>query len=91
MEHDEVLRLQTKTLYIPKEAAKDSHAQGMAQILRLRGPDLVHNSRGWSLFRLAHHRIVRDQTARSLMMLKVPSKNNSCRSTCFQFRKQQTG
>lgn len=30
----------------------------MAQILRLRGADLVYNARGWSLFRLAHHRIV---------------------------------
>ncbi len=30
----------------------------MAQILRLRGSDVVYSSRGWSLFRLAHHRIV---------------------------------
>jgi hypothetical protein len=41
----------------------------MVQILRLRGSDLVYNSRGWSLFRLAHHRIVSNQTFRSLSML----------------------
>jgi hypothetical protein len=41
----------------------------MAQILRLRGSDLVYNSRGWSLFRLAHHRIVSNETFRSLSML----------------------
>lgn len=33
----------------------------MAQLLRLRGSDLVYNPRGWSLFRLAHHRVVRTQ------------------------------
>ncbi|PMD47728.1 hypothetical protein L207DRAFT_416517 [Hyaloscypha variabilis F] len=63
-----------ETLYIPKEAAKDSHAQGMAQILRLRGPDLVYNSRGWSLFRLAHHRIQKQQL--SFNMLPVPDTTN---------------
>ncbi|KUJ20089.1 uncharacterized protein LY89DRAFT_470567 [Mollisia scopiformis] len=52
-----------ETLYTPNEAAKGSHAQGMAQILRLRGSDLVYNSRGWSLFRLAHHRIQQQQLA----------------------------
>ncbi len=41
----------------------------MAQLLRLRGPDLVCNSRGWSLFRLAHHRIVSNQTLNSIYML----------------------
>ena len=41
----------------------------MAQILRLRGPELVYNSRGWSLFRLAHHRIVSNQAFRYLFML----------------------
>ncbi|KFY28446.1 hypothetical protein V491_00459 [Pseudogymnoascus sp. VKM F-3775] len=45
------------TLYTPELASKGSHAQGMAQILRLRGLDMVYNSRGWSLFRLAQHRI----------------------------------
>lgn len=43
----------------------------MAQILRLQGSDLVYNSRGWSLFRLAHHRIVSNQTSRSLSMLRL--------------------
>lgn len=41
----------------------------MAQILRLRGSDLVYNSRGWSLFRLAHHRIVSNRTLHYLSML----------------------
>ena len=30
----------------------------MAQILRLRGPDQIYGARGWSLFRLSHHRLV---------------------------------
>ncbi|CAK7206193.1 hypothetical protein SEUCBS139899_008979 [Sporothrix eucalyptigena] len=46
-----------ETLYKPEERTKGAHGQGMAQILRLRGKDLVYNARGWSLFRLAHHRI----------------------------------
>ncbi|PTB35024.1 hypothetical protein M441DRAFT_52466 [Trichoderma asperellum CBS 433.97] len=46
-----------ETLYTPNKVSKGSHVQGMAQILRLRGSDLVYNSRGWSLFRLAQHRI----------------------------------
>lgn len=50
-----------QTLYTPNEVSKGSHVQGMAQLLRLRGNDLVYNARGWSLFRLAHHRIVRTQ------------------------------
>ncbi|KAE8451742.1 hypothetical protein EG329_003199 [Mollisiaceae sp. DMI_Dod_QoI] len=50
-----------ETLYTPEVASKGSHAQGMAQILRLRGSDMIYNSRGWSLFRLAHHRIQKQQ------------------------------
>ncbi len=30
----------------------------MAQLLRLRGPDQIYGARGWSLFRLSHHRLV---------------------------------
>ena len=30
----------------------------MAQILRLRGPEQIYGARGWSLFRLSHHRLV---------------------------------
>lgn len=40
----------------------------MAQLLRLRGSDLVYRSRGWSLFRLAHHRIVRTQSSQWLFL-----------------------
>jgi hypothetical protein len=43
----------------------------MAQILRLRGSDMVYNSRGWSLFRLAHHRIVSNQMLHSLSTLTL--------------------
>lgn len=37
---------------------KGSHAEAMAQILRLRGPNQIYSARGWSLFRLSHHRLV---------------------------------
>jgi hypothetical protein len=30
----------------------------MAQILRLRGANQIYEPRSWSLFRLAHHRLV---------------------------------
>ncbi|KAH6668940.1 hypothetical protein B0J14DRAFT_657948 [Halenospora varia] len=40
-----------------------SHTEGMAQILRLRGPDQLYSARGWSLFRLANHRLQRQQLA----------------------------
>ena len=33
----------------------------MAQILRLRGPNQIYSARGWSLFRLAHHRLIKEQ------------------------------
>lgn len=33
----------------------------MAQILRLRGPEQLYSARGWSLFRLANHRLQRQQ------------------------------
>ncbi|KAK8060176.1 hypothetical protein PG996_010106 [Apiospora saccharicola] len=43
--------------------AAGAHTQGMAQILRIRGSDQFYNPRGWSLFRLAHHRIQKQQLA----------------------------
>ncbi|KAI0132450.1 hypothetical protein BJ170DRAFT_613966 [Xylariales sp. AK1849] len=52
-----------ETLFIPDSARAGAHAQGMAQILRLRGSDQVYNPRGWSLFRLAHHRVQKQQLA----------------------------
>ncbi|KAH8201309.1 hypothetical protein TruAng_004553 [Truncatella angustata] len=52
-----------ETLFLSNTANKGAHAQGMAQILRLRGSDQVYNPRGWSLFRLAHHRIQKQQLA----------------------------
>ncbi|KAH0526071.1 hypothetical protein TsFJ059_009451 [Trichoderma semiorbis] len=52
-----------ETLYTPNQVSKGSHVQGMAQLLRLRGSDLVYNARGWSLFRLAHHRIQKQRLA----------------------------
>ncbi|XXG99392.1 hypothetical protein Hte_005729 [Hypoxylon texense] len=47
-----------ETFFIDNPAMRGAHAQGMAQILRLRGPDQIYSPRGWSLFRLAHHRIL---------------------------------
>ncbi|KAL7919044.1 hypothetical protein ACQKWADRAFT_213708 [Trichoderma austrokoningii] len=55
-----------ETLYTPNEVSKGSHVQGMAQMLRLRGNDLVYSPRGWSLFRLAHHRIQKQRLAYNL-------------------------
>ncbi|KAI0161841.1 hypothetical protein GGR52DRAFT_586104 [Hypoxylon sp. FL1284] len=52
-----------ETLFTDNPAMRGAHAQGMAQILRLRGPDQIYNPRGWSLFRLAHHRIQKQQLA----------------------------
>ncbi|KAH7157689.1 hypothetical protein B0J13DRAFT_617762 [Dactylonectria estremocensis] len=47
-----------ETLFMPEASSLGSHAQGMAHILRLRGHEQFHDPRGWSLFRLAHHRLV---------------------------------
>jgi hypothetical protein len=47
-----------QTLYMQDQATKGAHAEGMKQILRLRGPHQMYGARGWSLFRLAHHRLV---------------------------------
>ncbi|KAM0217221.1 hypothetical protein ACHAQI_002088 [Fusarium lateritium] len=46
-----------------------SHAQGMAHILRLRGHEQFHDPRGWGLFRLAHHRLQKQQLAKQLSPL----------------------
>ncbi|TVY34667.1 hypothetical protein LOCC1_G008709 [Lachnellula occidentalis] len=43
--------------------SRGAHTEGMAQILRLRGPDQIYSARGWSLYRLAHHRLQRQQLA----------------------------
>ena len=48
-----------ETVYLDDPKTRGSHAEGMAQILRLRGPNQIYSARGWSLFRLAHHRLVR--------------------------------
>lgn len=47
-----------KTLFMPDYVDNQSHAQGMAHILRLRGHDQFYDARSWGLFRLAHHRVV---------------------------------
>lgn len=48
-----------ETLFMPDSAsAAAAHAQGMANILRLRGHAQFYDARGWGLFRLAHHRLV---------------------------------
>ena len=38
----------------------------MAAILRLRGKDQIYGTRGWSLFRLSHHRLVIDPSLFSM-------------------------
>ncbi|PNP37649.1 hypothetical protein TGAMA5MH_10417 [Trichoderma gamsii] len=63
-----------ETLYTPNEVSKGSHVQGMAQLLRLRGNDLVYNARGWSLFRLAHHRIQKQRL--TFHVLQIPETSN---------------
>ncbi|KAK8080414.1 hypothetical protein PG997_008232 [Apiospora hydei] len=52
-----------EALFLPDISQVGAHTQGMAQILRLRGSDQFYNPRGWSLFRLAHHRIQKHQLA----------------------------
>ncbi|KAI1089064.1 hypothetical protein F5B19DRAFT_390767 [Rostrohypoxylon terebratum] len=59
-----------ETFFIEEPAMRGAHAQGMAQILRLRGPDQIYSPRGWSLFRLAHHRIQKQQLAFNLKPLE---------------------
>ncbi|KAH7175701.1 hypothetical protein EDB81DRAFT_874533 [Dactylonectria macrodidyma] len=53
-----------ETLFVPEASSLGSHAQGMAHILRLRGHEQFHDPRGWSLFRLAHHRLQKQQLAK---------------------------
>lgn len=47
-----------ETLFMPDSIDSQAHAQGMANILRLRGHDQFYDARSWGLFRLAHHRVV---------------------------------
>ncbi|KAF4418641.1 negative acting factor [Fusarium acutatum] len=58
-----------ETLFIPDSSATGAHAQGMAHILRLRGHEQFHDSRGWGLFRLAHHRLQKQHLAKQLSPL----------------------
>ncbi|KAI1339481.1 hypothetical protein F5Y15DRAFT_74117 [Xylariaceae sp. FL0016] len=62
-----------ETLFIDDPTTRGMHAQGMAHILRLRGHDQIYNTRGWSLFRLAHHRIQKQQLAYRLNPTEGPS------------------
>ncbi|KAK8042514.1 Zn2/Cys6 DNA-binding protein [Apiospora phragmitis] len=55
--------LMTIALFLQDISQVGTHTQRMAQILRLRGSDQFYNPRGWSLFRLAHHRIQKHQLA----------------------------
>ncbi|TVY14836.1 hypothetical protein LARI1_G007600, partial [Lachnellula arida] len=53
-----------ETMFIQASThSRGAHTEGMAQILRLRGPDQIYSARGWSLYRLAHHRLQRQQLA----------------------------
>ncbi|KAI1266415.1 hypothetical protein F5Y18DRAFT_416299 [Xylariaceae sp. FL1019] len=55
-----------ETVYLGQSASDSSHAEGMKLVLRLRGPNQIYGPRGWSLFRLAHHRLLKQQLAYSL-------------------------
>ncbi|KAI0109831.1 hypothetical protein F4814DRAFT_461067 [Daldinia grandis] len=48
-----------ETFFIDDPSMRGAHAQGTL-ILSLRGSDQIYSPRGWSLFRLAHHRILND-------------------------------
>ena len=47
-----------ESMFLEESSSKGSHAEGMKQILRLRGPNQMYSARGWSLFQLSHHRVV---------------------------------
>ncbi|OAA79360.1 hypothetical protein LEL_02846 [Akanthomyces lecanii RCEF 1005] len=55
-----------ETLFMPDYVDDQSHAQGMAHILRLRGHGQFHDARSWGLFRLAHHRVQKQQLAKKM-------------------------
>ncbi|KAI8721977.1 Zn(2)-C6 fungal-type domain-containing protein [Fusarium sp. LHS14.1] len=58
-----------ESLFMPDSSLSGSHVQGMAHILRLRGHEQFHDTRGWGLFRLAHHRLQKQQLAKQLSPL----------------------
>ncbi|KAH6982090.1 hypothetical protein BKA56DRAFT_672863 [Ilyonectria sp. MPI-CAGE-AT-0026] len=58
-----------ETFFMPGVSSVESHTQGMAHILRLRGHEQFHDPRGWSLFRLAHHRLQKQQLAKQIAPL----------------------
>ncbi|KAI0016872.1 hypothetical protein F4780DRAFT_782815 [Xylariomycetidae sp. FL0641] len=63
-----------ENVFFESPSMRGSHAQGMAQILRLRGHEQFHNPRGWSLFQLAHHKLLKQQLA---FKLKAPEEFKS--------------
>ncbi|KAM5375726.1 hypothetical protein ACJZ2D_005909 [Fusarium nematophilum] len=58
-----------ESLFMPDSSISGSHTQGMAHILRLRGHEQFHDPRGWGLFRLAHHRLQKQQLAKQMSPL----------------------
>ncbi|KAF5007095.1 hypothetical protein FDECE_6561 [Fusarium decemcellulare] len=55
-----------ESLFMPDSLLSGSHTQGMAHILRLRGHDQFYDPRKWGLFRLAHHRVQKQQLAKQM-------------------------
>ncbi|KAH8880244.1 hypothetical protein GQ53DRAFT_755226 [Thozetella sp. PMI_491] len=51
-----------ETMFLP-DTNRRAHVQGMAHILRLRGSEQFQDPRSWSLFRIAHHRMQKEQLA----------------------------
>ena len=54
-----------ESIYLKDQTAVKlgSHTGGMAGMLRLRGTNQIYGTRGWSLFRLSHHRLQKEQLA----------------------------
>ncbi|RDW92349.1 hypothetical protein BP5796_01743 [Coleophoma crateriformis] len=50
-----------QSIFTPSPLSRTTHSEGLKLLLRLRGPSQIYSERGWSLFRLAHHRIQRTQ------------------------------
>ncbi|KAG9237162.1 hypothetical protein BJ875DRAFT_370623 [Amylocarpus encephaloides] len=52
-----------EALFQPGVDIYGAHTQGVAHLLRIRGPDQLVTPRGWSLFRVSQHRLQRQQLA----------------------------
>ncbi|KAB5511466.1 hypothetical protein GE09DRAFT_982043, partial [Coniochaeta sp. 2T2.1] len=58
-----------EALFLPDDTRRGQHVPGIAHVLRLRGTQFP-NPRGWSLFRLAHHQMQKQQLGFKLAPMK---------------------